>query len=59
LKPTPDSAFYLAYDRTNGFQGDANFGGLIVYASNTDPYGHNHSVNSGVLSNLSELYEGG
>jgi iron complex outermembrane receptor protein len=59
LKPTADSAFYLAYDRTNGFQGDANFGGLIVYASNTDPYGHNHSVNSGVLSNLSELYEGG
>jgi iron complex outermembrane recepter protein len=52
-KPTPDSALYFTYDRTNGFQGDANFGGLAVTA------GDNHSVTSGILSNLSELYEGG
>ena len=59
LKPTQDSSFYVTYDRTNGFQGDSNFGGLIVYASDNDAAGHNHSVNSGILDNLSQLYEAG
>src|ERR1700726_4435423 len=57
LKPTQDSSFYVTYDRTNRFQGDSNFGGLIVYASDNDAAGHNHSVNSGILDNLSQLYE--
>jgi hypothetical protein len=59
LKPTQDSSFYVTYNRTNGFQGDSNFGGLIVYATNNDAAGHNHSVNSGILDNLSQLYEAG
>src|SRR5260370_24258143 len=59
LKPTPDSSFYVTYDRTNGFQGDSNFGGLIFYARSNDGAGHNHSVNSGILDNLSQLYEAG
>jgi iron complex outermembrane recepter protein len=59
LKPTQDSSFYVTYNRTNGFQGDSNFGGLIVYASNNDAAGHNHSVTSGILDNLSQLYETG
>jgi hypothetical protein len=48
---------YLQSD--NGFQGDSNFGGLIVYATDNDGAGHNHSVNSGILDNLSQLYEAG
>jgi hypothetical protein len=47
------------YDRTSGFQEDANFGGLPTSAGDTDVYGHNHSVNSGVLDNMSTLYETG
>jgi outer membrane receptor protein involved in Fe transport len=30
---------------------------LIVYATDNDGTGHNHSVNSGILDNLSQLYE--
>jgi outer membrane receptor for monomeric catechols len=59
LKPTSESRFYLTYDRPSGFQGDANFGGLPTSAGDTDVYGHNHSVNSGVLDNMSTLYETG
>jgi hypothetical protein len=59
LKPTQDSSFYVTYNRTNGFQGDPNFGGLIVYATDNDGAGHNHSVNSGILDHLSQLYEAG
>jgi iron complex outermembrane recepter protein len=59
FKPTTDSSFYLTYDRTMGFQGDANFGGLPTTAGDVDASGHNHSVNSGVLGNKSELYETG
>jgi len=59
FKLTSDSSFYLTYDRTSGFQGDANFGGLPTSAGDTDVYGHNHSVNSGVLDNISTLYETG
>lgn len=59
FKLTSESSFYLTYDRTSGFQGDANFGGLPTSAGDTDMYGHNHSVNSGVLDNMSTLYETG
>ncbi len=59
LKPTQDSSFYVTYNRTNGFQGDSNFGGLIVYATDNDGAGHNHSVDSGILDNLSQLYKAG
>jgi outer membrane receptor protein involved in Fe transport len=32
---------------------------LIVYATDNDGAGHNHSVDSGILDNLSQLYKAG
>ena len=45
---TPDASVYATFDRTHGFQGDSNFGGLVAGPNATDP---------AQLRNQSDLYE--
>jgi outer membrane receptor protein involved in Fe transport len=47
---TPDASAYATFDRTHGFQGDSNFGGLTAGSNNVSP---------SQLSNQSDLYEVG
>jgi outer membrane receptor protein involved in Fe transport len=43
-----DTSVYVTFDRTHGFQGDSNFGGLAAGPNSVDP---------GELRNQSDLYE--
>jgi outer membrane receptor for ferric coprogen and ferric-rhodotorulic acid len=45
---TPDASVYATFDRTHGFQGDPNFGGLVAGPNQVTP---------GELRNQSDLYE--
>jgi hypothetical protein len=45
---TPDASVYATFDRTHGFQGDSNFGGLTAGPNAVDP---------AELRNQSDLYE--
>ena len=47
---TPDASFYTTFDRTHGFQGDSNFGGLTAGPNQVTP---------SELRNQSDLYEAG